>query len=370
MEKLKFGIIGVGVMGPNHLNSMKNCKFAEPVAVCDIDKDRADLIGGQNNLKVFYDADDMFSSKCIDAVLIVTPHYEHTPLAIKAFENGLHVISDKPAGAHKADAERMFAAQKTSAGLKYGVMYQLRTMEVYKKIKKLLSGGELGKLQRFNWTATHWYRTQHYYDNGTWRASWEGEGGGVLLNQCPHQLDLLQWFFGMPEMIKAFGSCGKYHDIEVEDDISAYMEFADGLNGMFIASTGEFPGTDRLEINGDRGRLVLENNKLIFNRTEEPVSHHIKTSSGTMAGPAVWNVEIPIKDNSLSAAEVIDAFACEVFETGEMLVTGEEGINQVELTNAIIYSILTGNEIKLPLDGAEYEKLLKRMIAESDKVIK
>jgi len=370
MKKLKFGIIGVGVMGPNHLDCMKGCEFAEPVAVCDIDKARADLIGGENNLRVFYDAEDLFASGCVDAVLIVTPHYEHTPLAIRAFECGLHVMSDKPAGAHKLDAEKMLAAQKAAPGMKYGVMYQLRTMGIYKKIKQLLSDGELGKLQRFNWTATHWYRTQRYFDNGTWRASWEGEGGGVLLNQCPHQLDLLQWFFGMPEMIKAFGSCGKYHDIEVEDDVSAYLEYAEGLNGMFIASTGEFPGTDRLEINGDRGRLVMENGKLTFNRTEVSVAEFTKSSEGTMAGPGIWNVEIPILDNTLSSAKVIDAFASEVFNKGKMLVTGEEGINQVELTNAIIYSILKGVEVKLPLDSVEYAKMLKGLIAESDKVIK
>ena len=367
MKKLKFGIIGVGVMGPNHLNSMKECKFAEPVAVCDIDKARADLIGGESNLKVFYDAEDLFASGCVDAVLIVTPHYSHTPLAIRAFECGLHVMSDKPAGAHKRDAEKMLAAQKAASGMKYGIMYQLRTMATYKKIKQLISDGELGKLQRFNWTATHWYRTQKYFDNGTWRATWRGEGGGVLLNQCPHQLDMLQWLFGMPEMIKAFGSCGRYHDIEVEDDISAYMGYADGFNGMFIASTGEFPGTDRLEINGDRGRLVMENNKLTFDRTEVSVEEFTKSSEGNMAGPPLWKVEIPIADNSLSATEVIDAFASEVFGKGKMLVSGEEGINQVELTNAIIYSILKGVEVKLPMNSVEYEKFLMDLIDKSDK---
>jgi len=367
MEKLKFGIIGIGVMGPQHLNSMKTCEFAEPVAVCDIDKARADLIGGENNLRVFYDAEDLFASGCVDAVLIVTPHYVHTPLAIRAFECGLHVISDKPAGAHKLDAEKMLAAQKAASGMKYGVMYQLRTMAIYKKIKELISNGELGKLQRFNWTATHWFRTQRYFDNGTWRATWKGEGGGVLLNQCPHQLDMLQYLFGMPKMIKAFGTCGKYHDIEVEDDISAYLQYSDGLNGMFIASTGEFPGTDRLEINGDRGRLIMENNKLTFNRTEVSVSEFLQTTESTMAGPEVWNVEIPIADNSLSATKVIDAFASEVFGTGKMLVSGEEGINQVELTNSMIYSALKGIEVQLPLDGIEYEKFLMDLIEKSDK---
>lgn len=367
MKKLKFGIIGVGIMGSGHLSSMKDCEFAELVAVCDIDKARADLIGGDNELRVFYDAEDLFAAKCVDAVLIVTPHYAHTPLAIRAFENGLHVLCDKPVAAHKLDAEKMLAAQKAAPGMKYGVMYQLRTMEVYNKIKQLLSDGELGRLQRFNWMATHWYRTQKYYDNGSWRASWKGEGGGVLLNQCPHQLDLLQWFFGMPEMIKAFGSCGKYHDIEVEDDVSAYLAYANGLSGMFIASTGEYPGTDRLEISGDRGRLVLENNKLSFNRTEVPVAEFTKTSQETFGTPACWNVEIPIKDDSFSATKVIDVFANAALNGGDELVSGEEGINQVELTNAIIYSILNGVEVKLPLDAVEYENFLMDLIAKSDK---
>ena len=365
MEKIKFGIIGVGTMGPAHLESMLSCEFAEPVAVCDIDKARADLIGEQHKLRVFYDAEDLFAAKCVDAVLIVTPHYDHTTLAVRAFENGLHVMSDKPVAVHKRDAEKMLAAQEASDDLKFGVMFQLRTMETYIKMKKLISSGELGKLQRFNWTATHWFRTQEYYDRGTWRATWEGEGGGVLLNQCPHQLDMLQWLFGMPSMVKAFGQCGKYHKIEVEDDISAYMEYENGLNGMFIASTGEYPGTDRLEINGDRGRLVLEDGKLTFTRTEQSVSDYLNTSKSTMAGPDVWNVEIPIKDNSISATKVIDAFASEILGKGKMQVSGAEGIRQVELTNSILYSILTGKEVELPLDSVEYEKMLFAMIDKS-----
>jgi predicted dehydrogenase len=367
MKKVKFGIVGVGGMGASHLQSMKLCTNAVLTAVCDIDKPCADRVGAENNVNVYYDAEDMYNSGDIDAVLIVTPHYSHTPLAISAFDKGIHVISDKPIAVHKADALKMVEAQERNPGMKFGVMYQLRTSGLYKKIKQLIDGGELGKINRINWSATHWYRTQAYYDGGTWRATWSGEGGGVLMNQCPHQLDLFQWFFGMPETIQAFGALGKYHNIEVEDDITAYFEFKNGASGLFIASTGEYPGTDRLEISADRGALILENNKLTFRRAEKSVADFTKTTDQKFGIPGKWEIDIPVGNTEISATEVIDKFSDAVMNDGEPMVSGKEGINQVELTNAMLYSMIMKEQVQLPVDPVRYEAMLQELIDKSDR---
>ncbi len=363
MNKVRFGIIGVGGMGANHLISLKQGKHAVLTAVCDTNRECADRVAKENQVKAFYDANTMYESGEIDAVLIVTPHFSHTPLAIAAFERKIHVLSDKPVAAQKADALKMLTAQEKQPGMKFGVMYQLRTSALYKKVKQLIDNGVLGKVFRVNWSATHWFRTQKYYDSGTWRATWKGEGGGVLMNQCPHQLDLFQWLFGMPGTVRAFGSLGKYHKIEVEDDVTAYFTFPDGASAVFIATTGEYPGTDRVEIAADNGTLIIEDNKIRFNRSETSVSEYTSTSSGV---PGLWKCEIPIAATAISATEVIDAFAESILDpTKEPMVSGREGMNSVELINAMQYSMLKDETVAFPMDAAVFEQLLKELIDKS-----
>ena len=267
MKEVKLGIIGLGIMGTEHINTVEKSKNIRLAAVCDIKKDLADERAKKNNVPAYYSANDLINSGEVDAVLIATPHYFHTPITIDAFEAGLHVISEKPIAVHKADAEKMIAAHAKHPKLVFSAMFQVRTDSFFKKIKEIIDSGELGEIYRVNWLITNWFRTQTYYNSGTWRATWKGEGGGVLLNQAPHQLDLFQWMFGMPVKVRAYCSLGKYHDIEVEDDVTAYCEFKEGFSGMFITSTGEAPGTNRLEIMADRGRLVFEDGKIKFDKT-------------------------------------------------------------------------------------------------------
>lgn len=363
MDKVRFGIIGVGGMGANHLQSLKQCRHAVLTAVCDTNRECADRVASENQVKAFYDANAMYESGAIDAVLIVTPHFSHTPLTIAAFERKIHVLCDKPVAAQKADALKMLAAQEKQPGMKFGVMYQLRTSQLFKKVKQLIDNGALGEIFRVNWTATHWFRTQAYYNSGTWRATWKGEGGGVLMNQCPHQLDLFQWWFGMPETVRAFGALGKYHKIEVEDDVTAYFTYANGASAVFIATTGEYPGTDRVEIAADNGTLIIEDGKLRFNRSETPVGKYTAATSETLGTPGMWKCEIPVASTAITATEVIDAFAESVIDpVKEPMVTGREGMNTVELINAMHCSMLKNEMVKFPLDAAASQRLLDEMI--------
>ena len=265
MEKIRLGIIGIGNMGSEHCRLILSGQTPEIALTCVADprQDRRDW--AQQTLPagtgIYADGMSLIRAHACDAVLIATPHELHPPLAEAALRAGLHVLSEKPAGVYTAQLHPVIAAAQET-GRTYALMFNQRTNCVYRRLKALLDSGELGALKRVTWVVTDWYRSQAYYDSGAWRATWTGEGGGVLLNQCPHQLDLLQWLCGLPTMVRAFCHEGKWHDIEVEDDVTAYLEFPGGATGVFIASTGDLPGTNRLEIACDRGKVVCENGQL------------------------------------------------------------------------------------------------------------
>ncbi|NIA14719.1 MAG: Gfo/Idh/MocA family oxidoreductase, partial [Nitrospiraceae bacterium] len=246
MDTVRVGIIGVGGMGTSHSRYLRTGEVdrCELTAVCDVDPAKLEPF---SDLKTYADSAELIRSGDVDAVIIATPHYGHTTIGIDALEQGLHVLSEKPISVHKADCQRLIDAHEKAGGQVFSAMFQLRTNPAYLKIKALIDSGELGAIQRVDWIVTAWYRTESYYASGGWRATWKGEGGGVLLNQCPHNLDLFQWFFGMPSRIRAFCNFGKYHHIETEDEVTAYCEYDDGPTALFLASTGEAPGTDRLE---------------------------------------------------------------------------------------------------------------------------
>ncbi len=369
MDKVKVGIIGVGNMGSGHINFVKNIPQAELVAICDIDQAKADekvQVAG-NGCRAFYSTDDLFAAKCVDMVIIAVPHYFHTPIAIEAFRNGIHVLCEKPIAVTKSDAQKMIDEHAKHPELRFGLMFQQRTLEAHRKIKKLIEGGEFGRILRVNWTVTDWFRSQSYYDSGSWRATWGGEGGGVLLNQCPHHLDLFQWFFGLPVKVRSTVSIGKYHDIEVEDDVNTYCEFADGSTGNFITSTGEFPGTNRLEISGTRGRMVFEEGVIKFRRTEEDVNEFCRTTPESFPSMTTWDIEIPYKkDVGQPHQNVTEAFVKAVLDPKAKLVAeGWEGIRSVEFGNAMLYSGLNKVEVPIPMDTAKYDAMLQDLIKNS-----
>jgi predicted dehydrogenase len=244
-------------------------------------------------------------------------------------------------------------------------MFQMRTEPRYQKVQKLIQGGELGEIVRVNWINTDWYRTEAYYASGGWRATWKGEGGGVLLNQCLHNLDTLQWLLGMPRRVRGFCQFGRFHQIEVEDSVTAYMEWANGATGVFLSSTGEAPGTNRFEIAGTRGRLVLENNRLAFTRNEADMIRFSETARQGFAKPEVWNVEIPFENAELPHAILTQNFVDAILDGAPLIAPGGEGIHSVELANVTVYSSLLGQTVELPMDGAAWERKLHQLIAES-----
>jgi predicted dehydrogenase len=271
---------------------------------------------------------------------------------------------EKPISVHKADCERLINAAAKS-GKNFGAMFQLRTEPRYQKIKRLIETGELGEIVRVTWIITDWFRTEAYYSSGGWRATWKGEGGGALLNQCPHQIDLLHWLLGKPSRILGFCQFGRFHNIEVEDNVTAYLEYTNGATGVFITSTGEAPGTNRFELAGTRGRLVLENNALTFVRNEADMIEFSKSAKVGFAKPETTVVPIPIENAPAPHATLMQNFVDAILDGAPLIAPGEEGLHSVELANVILYSSLLRQAVELPMDGAAFEKKLNQLIAES-----
>lgn len=363
MNNVRLGIIGLGNIGKYHADYLSKGKVArcELTAVCDAYAP----LDQYKPLKTFTDPDQLFRSGEIDAVIIATPHYQHTTLGIAALKAGLHIMVEKPISAHKADAERLIAAAAQNPKLVFAGMFQLRTEPRYLKIQKLIRDGHLGEITRVIWIITDWYRTDAYYASGGWRATWKGEGGGVLLNQCLHNLDTLAWLCGMPKRVRGFCCLGRYHNIEVEDDVTAYLEYGNGATGVFVTSTGEAPGTNRFEIAGTMGKVVLENNRLTFTRNESSMIEFSKTAKVGFAKPETWNVEIPFTDAVVPHSILMQNFVNAILDGTPLIAPGAEGINSVELANVMLFSSLLGATVEVPMDSAAYEKKLGELIANS-----
>lgn len=363
MDKIRLGIIGFGGMGQAHAKNLLAGKVArcELVAACDAVEANLKKFP---QLRGFATPEELFAAKCCDAVLIATPHFAHTSLGIASLEAGLHVLVEKPISVHRADAERLIAAHKNKKQV-FAAMFNQRTDPYYQAIRTLIQSGELGQVRRVQWTITNWFRTHAYYGMGGWRATWKGEGGGVLLNQCPHNLDLFQWMFGMPKRVTGFCTFGRYHDIEVEDDVTAYFEYADGTTATFITSTGEAPGTNRLEIAAEGGRIVYEDDKITFTKNTVPMSEFSKTSPEAFGRPATINVPVSAPDHGGQHNAILQNFTDAILDGATLLSPAEEGIHSVELANSILLSAWTGKAVELPLNGAVYEAALNEKIATS-----
>ena len=364
MTSVRLGLIGLGNIGQHHAAYLRAGKIehAELVAVSDAVPAKLEKY---KPLQVFNTGEELIGSGMVDAVIIATPHYQHTTLGIAALHQGVHVMVEKPISAHKADAERLIAAHRAKPQLVFAGMFQLRAEPRYLKIRNLIQSGELGQVIRMSWIMTDWFRTEAYYASGGWRATWKGEGGGVLLNQCLHNLDVLQWLLGMPSMVRGFCQLGRFHKIEVEDNVTAYLEFANGAAGTFVSSTGEAPGTNRFEIVGTRGKVVLEDNRLCFTRNESDALEFSKSSPLGFAKPEIWNVEIPFENATNGHAILMQNFVNAILRQEPLIAPGSEGIHSVELANVILYSSLLGKPVQLPMDSAAYERKLNELIANS-----
>src|ERR1700736_589831 len=363
MEPVRLGIVGIGAMGSVHAQNIVDGKVprCKLTAVCD---PKAERLSQFPSAEGFVSVDDFLRSSETDAVLIATPHYSHTSIGIQALESGRHVLVEKPISAHKSDAERLISAHRCSDKV-FAAMFNQRTDPFFLKLRQLVQSGNLGTIRRVSWTITNWFRTEAYYQSSEWRATWAGEGGGVLLNQCPHNLDLLQWIFGMPARVRAFCHFGRYHDIEVEDDVTAYLEYADGMTAVFCASTGEAPGTNRLEVAAELGKVVIENDSLVFTRNEVAMSDFSRTDPERFSAPETWDIRIPVKGHGPQHNGILANFVSAILDGATLIAPAREGLLSLELANAFLLSTLENRTVELPFDGALFEKHLQKMIATS-----
>ena len=370
MEKVRFGIVGMGNQGTYYTkNLFTQDKIENGVltAVCDWNPVKLDaakeLLKGRD-VAYFADFTEMLDSGLVDAVLVEIPHYDHPNMVIECLKRDIHVICEKPAGVYTKQVKEMNEAASKSKAL-FTIMFNQRTNCVYRKMREIITSGELGQLQRMTWIITNWFRTQAYYDSGSWRATWDGEGGGVLINQSCHQLDLVQWIVGeLPVAVNGFCQYGKWHDIEVEDEVTAYLRYANGATGVFITTTGEAPGVNRLEISGTKGKLLCEGETLKWYRNQMDSREYSKTETGGLIPCDVIDVETDGKNPQ--HAGIINNFANAILGIEPLFVDGCEGIAGVELMNAIELSGWNGGaEVTLPVDEDAYLKVLNEKRATS-----
>ncbi|MBQ8861835.1 MAG: Gfo/Idh/MocA family oxidoreductase [Clostridia bacterium] len=350
MKKIKLGILGIGNIGGNHMRLIHEgkCPEVELCAVCDIKPERMDPVRERfgDSVAYFTQAEEMIASGKIDSLLVAVPHYDHPKYAIAAMRAGLHVLIEKPAGVYTSQVLEMNRVAE-ECGKVFGIMMNQRTNCIYRKMREIVKSGELGAIRRTNWIITNCYRPQAYYDSGDWRATWSGEGGGVLLNQCPHNLDLWQWICGMPVKISAKMHFGKWHDIEVEDDVSAYAEYENGATGVFITTTGDAPGTNRFEISLEKGKLVAEGDKLTMWKSEISEPEFSKTNTVPFGSMKFTRTEVETDGQNQQHTGVINAFAAAILRGEPLIADGREGINGLTISNAMHLSAWTGKEIEL-----------------------
>ena len=368
MSKLRMGIIGVGNIGTGHVENILAgmCPEIELTAAADRRESRRAWIRDRlPGIPVFNEGEELIASGACDAVMVCVPHYQHPPLAISAMRHGLHVMVEKPAGVYTLQVREMNEEAALHPDLTFGLMYNQRTNCVYRKLKQMIDSGELGDLKRVSWLITDWYRTQQYYASGAWRATWAGEGGGVLLNQCPHQLDLLQWLCGLPVRVRAFCHIGKWHDIEVEDDVTAYLEFENGATGVFVTTTGDAPGTNRLEITGTRGKVVCEGDALVFTRLAVDEREWCATCPQGFKKPDSETFEVETDGENPQHVGVLNAFAAHILRGEPLIADGREGIRGLLLSNAMHLSSWLDKPVSIPFDEQLFKDLLMERCAHS-----
>jgi len=383
MQKIKLGIIGFGNIGcGNHTKNIwkGKCPEVELAAVADHDPARLEACREMckeyqkeypdNNISeplLFESAEAMMDAKVVDAVLAAGPHNYLPASTIKALERGLHVMCEKPAGVYTLQVREMMACADKHPELVFGMMFNQRTNPVFRKMREIIQSGELGEIRRTNWLITNWYRPQYYYDSGAWRATWSGEGGGVLLNQCPHNLDLWQWICGMPKKIHAHMHFGKWHDIEVEDDVTAYAEYENGATGTFITTTGDTPGTNRFEVVCDGGTLICEDAKtLTLKKLEMTIDEYSRTNTTSAFGKPKAEIITPeLEGENSQHVGVLNAFAAAILRGEPLVADGREGINGLMISNAMHLSAWEDRTVELPFDEQRFYDLLMERVKTS-----
>jgi len=370
--RVRYGVVGLGNIGSQHIGDFfKRCliKNATVTAIADTKESRIERILNlypEQHFDIYHSAEELIEKADIDALLIAVPHYYHPSLVIKALKKNINVICEKPAGVYTKAVKEMNEVAKSSKSL-FTMMFNQRTNCLYRKMREMILGGKIGEIKRINWIITNWYRPQSYYDSGDWRATWTGEGGGVLMNQCPHQLDLLQWTTGMmPKNVTAFVNFGKYHDIEVEDEVTAYFEYENGATGVFVTCTADAPGDNRFEVLGTKGKLIVENDELIYFENDEDERDFNKRFTGGFGSPKFTRTVVETDGINPQHSGIINNFAAAILGYEKLFVSGTEGLNGVELDNAMRLSGFLGSKkVTIPVDDELYLSELEKRRATS-----
>ena len=365
-KKIRLGIIGVGNMGSGHAGNILagKCPDLELRAIADSNPDRLEWT--KENLAGDYvrfdNAVSMLDSGLIDACIVAVPHYDHARYAMECMKRGIHVMVEKPAGVYTKQVREMNEEADRHPEVVFGMMFNQRTNCIYRKMRELVQSGKYGRIRRTNWIITDWYRPQAYYDSGNWRATWSGEGGGVLLNQCPHQLDLWQWICGMPVAVQSNMRFGQWHDIEVEDDVTTYVEYANGATGVFVTTTGDARGTNRFEIQMDGAKIVAEHDRLSLLEFDMPEPEFSKVNRIPFGSVGAHEVEVETDGKNEQHVGVLNAWSGAILRGTPLVADGREGINGLTLSNAMHLSAFTGKKVALPLDeDLYYDELMKRV---------
>ena len=359
-DRVRLGIIGLGAEGGMYARflaegQVPNMRIG---AICDVlpeKKEQADTFG----VPFYTDYQEMITSGDVDAVVTTVPHYLHPEMGIYALEHGVHALVEKPVGVYTKQARELIDFAATKPEVKFGVFFNQRTNPLYQDLKALLESGELGALRHTSWIITTWWRPQGYYEQSDWRATWGGEGGGVLVNQAPHQLDLWQWICGVPTSVFARCEYGFRRDIAVEDEVNALVSFDNGATGTFITCTHDVAGTDRLEILCDAGKIVVDDSKRVtitkLNQPEQVLSVNMTMAevmqlfTGQLDTSAWMSTETKEYESVWGAqhCEVMRNFAAAVLGEEELLAPGGDGIHGVRLANAIHLSSWTGQQVSI-----------------------
>ena len=362
-SSVRIGVVGLGNIAQQHIKNVLEGHVAGATLTAICSRTESDYTRGLPAAH-FSDYRELIASGLCDAVIVATPTYSHLDVGTAVLDAGLHLMMEKPMGLSVAEGDEL-VARANNAGVVAALMLNQRADPLFLRMRDIVASGDLGDLVRINWTMTNWFRPEVYFQVSDWRATWRGEGGGVLVNQCIHNLDILQWICGMPSSLRAFCQFGRFHDVEVEDDVTAYLEYENGATGVFVGSTGEAPGTNRFEIIGDAGSLVFDGKALTLSRNEVPTSQFNRETREMFGMPSSSATPLSIDRAVNQHAILLSNFVASILSGERLIAPLEDGLSSLAIANAMLMSTWTGGQVSFPLDAAEYKQLLEQKIESS-----
>jgi predicted dehydrogenase len=361
-DSIRLGVIGLGNIGKQHVAQIGSGGI-ERCSITALASRQPSELAQEIGARHFTDYRKLVDSGLCDAVLVATPTHSHREVGAYVLQAGLHLLMEKPLGLSVAEGEQLLSCRQQEQV--FALMLNQRTDPTFLKMKTVIDAGHLGELRRVQWTMTNWFRPEVYFQVSDWRATWRGEGGGLLVNQCIHNLDILQWLVGMPNRVTGFCGFGKYHEIEVEDEATAYLEYDNGVTGVFIGSTGESPGVNQLDIVGDGGMLSFDGDHLVLQENSPATSQFNRESLDMFGQPETSRDNIISWDSVNQHAILLENFVAAILDGAELIAPAATGLNSLALANGILWSAWTGESIALPLDSAGYQQALQQKIAGS-----